>query len=136
MSVGDLKPEPEKSPPAEEPGLIPLIPDLNGDGNNGNSNSNSNTNKYTENDGSTSSEGHIKGESQAKEIKKYGASVLVMDSAMCWVVCIAVAMSIFLLALFRRALAIYFLDFVEAFDVSIPTASLGFTFDLVFISIT
>ncbi|GFN95731.1 monocarboxylate transporter [Plakobranchus ocellatus] len=134
MSVGDLKPEPEKSPPTEEAGLIPLTPDLNGDGNNGSSNSNKN--KYTENDGSTSSEKHIKGERQAKEIKKYGASVLVMDSAMCWVVCIAVAMSIFLLALFRRALAIYFLDFVETFDVSIPTASLGFTFDLVFISIT
>ncbi|GFO06903.1 monocarboxylate transporter, partial [Plakobranchus ocellatus] len=116
-----------------EAGLIPLTPDLNGDGNNGSSNSN--TNKYTENDGSTSSEGHIKGERQAKKIKKYGASVLVMDSAMCWVVCIGVAMSFFLLALFRTALEIYFLDFVEAFDVSIPTASLGFTFDLVFISI-
>ncbi|GFO07225.1 monocarboxylate transporter [Plakobranchus ocellatus] len=134
MSVGDLKPEPEKSPPAEEAGSIPLTPDLKRDNNNGSSNSNKN--KYTENDGSTSSEGHIKGERQAKEIKKYGACVLVLDSAMSWVVCIAVAMSIFLMALFRSALTIYFLDFVEAFDVSITTASLGFTFGLVFTSIT
>ncbi|GFO07224.1 monocarboxylate transporter 5 [Plakobranchus ocellatus] len=133
MSAGDSKPEPENSQPADEAELIPLTSDdVNGDGNHGSSN----TNKDTDNGGSTNNKGHIKDNRQAEEIKKYGANTMVMDSAECWVVCIAVSVLYFLLAFFKRMLAICFLEFVDSFGVSITTASLGFTFDLISASIS
>ncbi|CAL1544723.1 unnamed protein product [Lymnaea stagnalis] len=67
---------------------------------------------------------------------KYGANVLVMDSAHSWVVCFANVFIYILNATFGRASHMTFLNFVEEFDVSITTASLGFTLTLVMFSIS
>ncbi|KAI8752809.1 monocarboxylate transporter 9 isoform X1 [Biomphalaria glabrata] len=67
--------------------------------------------------------------------RKSGVNVLVLDSAHSWLICLGNFVILTLTASFSRLNHMTFLDIVQKFDVSITAASIGFTLQLVSLSI-
>ncbi|KAH9488568.1 hypothetical protein Btru_061837 [Bulinus truncatus] len=70
-----------------------------------------------------------------RKVNVYRVNVLVPDSCHSWLICLANFVILAFLSSYSRVMYITFLDLVRKFDVSITTASIGFTLQLLSISL-
>ncbi|KAH9508959.1 hypothetical protein Btru_048400 [Bulinus truncatus] len=68
--------------------------------------------------------------------RQHGANVLVLDSSYSWIICFANFVLMATDSAFVRAINMTFLNIVEDFQVTITEASVGFTLELVFFSLS